>query len=43
MKLNKTQLEEIDELGYIVLPACFSNEEVNNLRRKMTIVFNEKN
>ena len=42
MRFNKSQLEEIDELGYIILPGCFSNEEVNNLRREMTTVFNEK-
>ena len=42
MRFNKSQLEEIDELGYIILPGCFSNEAVNNLRREMTIVFNEK-
>ena len=42
MRFNKSQLEEIDKLGYIILPDCFSNEEVNNLRREMTTVFNEK-
>ena len=42
MRLNKSQLKEIDELGYVILPGCFSNEEVNNLRKAMTTVFNEK-
>ena len=42
MKLNKIQLKEIDELGYVILPGCFSNEEVDNLRKAMTMVFNEK-
>ena len=42
MKLNDTQLKEIDENGYIILPDCFSNEEVNNLCKAMTTVFNEK-
>ena len=30
MRLNKSQLKEIDELGYVILPGCFLNEEVNN-------------
>ena len=30
MKLNDTQLKEINENGYVILPDCFSNEEVNN-------------
>ena len=42
MKLNENQLKEIDEHGYVILPGCFSNEEVNNLRKAMTTVFNEK-
>ena len=42
MRLNKKQLKEINELGYIIIPDCFSNEEVNNLRKEMTTVFNEK-
>ena len=42
MKLNETQLKEIDENGYIILPGWFSNEEVNNLCKAMTTVFNEK-
>ena len=42
MKLNENQLKEIDEKGYLILPDCFSNEEVNNLRKAMTAVFNEK-
>jgi len=42
MKLNENQLKEIDENGYIILPDCFSNKEVNNLRKAMTTVFNEK-
>ena len=42
MKLNEKQLKKIDEKGYLVLPDCFSNEEINNLRKAMTTVFNEK-
>ena len=42
MKLNDNQLKEIDEKGYVILPDCFSNEEINNLRKAMTKVFNEK-
>ena len=41
MKLNLNQLKEIDENGYVILPDWFSNEEVNNLRKAMKIVFNE--
>ena len=40
MKLNLNQLKEIDENGYVILPDWFSNEEVNNLRKAMKIVFN---
>ena len=43
MKLNKSQLKKIDELGYVIIPGCFSSEEVNNLRDAMTLAFNEKN
>jgi len=42
MKLNETQLKEIEENGYVILPDCFSNEEVNNLRKAMATVFKEK-
>ena len=42
MKLNENQLKEINENGYVILPGWFSDEEVNNLRKAMTIVFNEK-
>ena len=42
MRLDKSQLKKIDELGYVIIPGCFSNEEVNNLRKAMTTVFNEK-
>jgi ectoine hydroxylase len=42
MKLSQTQLKEIEENGYIILPDCFLNEEVNNLRKAMTDVFKEK-
>ena len=42
MKLNENQLKEIDENGYIILPDCFSNEEVKNIRKEMITVFNEK-
>ena len=42
MKLNENQLKEIEEKGYLILPDCFSNEEVNNLRKAMTTVFDEK-
>ena len=43
MRLDKSQLKKIDELGYVIIPGCFSNEEVNNLRKAMTTVFNERN
>jgi len=42
MKLNETQLKEIKENGYVIIPDCFSNEEVNNLRKAMITVFKEK-
>ena len=42
MKLNETQLKEIKENGYVILPDCFSDEEVNNLHKAMTTVFKEK-
>ena len=42
MKLNDPQLKEINENGYVILPACFSNEEVDNLCKAKTTVFNEK-
>ena len=42
MKLNEAQLREIEENGYVILPDCFSKEEINNLRKAMTTVFNEK-
>ena len=42
MRLNETQLKEIDELGYIILPNCFSSEEVINIRKEMKTVFDEK-
>tara|TARA_B100001123_G_scaffold66557_1_gene74094 strand:- start:38 stop:808 length:771 start_codon:yes stop_codon:yes gene_type:complete len=42
MKLNENQLKEIDENGYVILLDWFSNEEVKNIRKEMTIVFNEK-
>ena len=42
MKLNENQLKAINEKGYLILPDWFSHEEVNNLRKAMTIVFNEK-
>ena len=42
MKLNDTQLKEINENGYVILPDCFSNEEVDNLCKAKTTVFNEK-
>ena len=42
MKLNEIQLKEIEENGYVILPDCFLKEEVNNLRKEMTTVFNEK-
>ena len=42
MKLCHTQLNEIEENGYVIVPDCFSNEEVDNLRKAMTTVFNEK-
>ncbi len=42
MKLDENQLKEFNENGYVILPSWFSNEEVNNLRKAMTAVFNEK-
>jgi len=42
MKLNERQLKEIDELGYIILPDWFTNQEVENIRKEMTTVFREK-
>ena len=42
MKLNEIQLKKIDENGYLILADCFLNEEVNNLRKAMATVFNEK-
>ena len=42
MKLNENQLKEIDEKGYLILPDCFSNEEVKNIRKEMITIFNEK-
>ena len=42
MKLNEPQLKEIKENGYVILPDCFSNEEVNNLRQAMKTIFKEK-
>ena len=42
MRLNETQLKEIEELGYIILPNCFSSEEVINIRKEMKTVFDEK-
>ena len=42
MRLNETQLKEIDELGYVILPNCFSSEEVINIRKEMKTVFDEK-
>ena len=35
MKLNNKQLKKINENGYIILSGCFSNKEVNNLRKEM--------
>ena len=42
MKLNEKQLKEIDEIGYIILPGWFSNEEVKNIQKEMITVFKEK-
>ncbi len=42
MRLNETQLKEIEELGYIILPNCFSKKEVNKIREEMKTVFDEK-
>ena len=42
MKLNENQLKELDEKGYLIIPNCFSNEEIHNLCKAMTTVFNEK-
>ena len=42
MKLNEKQLKEIDEIGYVVLPDWFSNEEIKNIQKEMITVFKEK-
>ena len=42
MKLNEKQLKEIDEIGYVILPGWFSNEEVKNIQKEMITVFKEK-
>ena len=42
MKLNEDQLKAVHDQGYVILSDWFSNEEVNNLRKAMTTVFNEK-
>jgi len=42
MKLNEKQLKEIDEIGYVILPGWFSNEEVKNIHKEMAEVFKEK-
>jgi len=42
MKLNEKQLKEIDEIGYIILPGWFSNEEIKNIQKEMITVFKEK-
>src|SRR5262249_57513053 len=34
MKLTAEQLRQFDELGYLFLPSCFSEEEVALLRRE---------
>ena len=39
MKLNENQLKELDEKGYLIIPDCFSNEEVNNLCKAVATVF----
>ena len=42
MKLNEKQLKEIDEIGYVILPGWFSNEEIKNIQKEMITVFKEK-
>jgi len=42
MKLNETQLKKIEENGYLILPDCFSKEEINSVRNAMAAIFKEK-
>ncbi len=39
MKLTPKQLREFDELGYLVLPNCFSEEEIGVLRSEAEGIF----
>ena len=39
MKLTAQQLKEFDELGYVFLPGCFSEEEVAVLRSEAEAIF----
>jgi ectoine hydroxylase len=39
MRLSPEQLKEFDELGYLVMPACFSEEEVAVLRSEAEAIY----
>jgi ectoine hydroxylase len=39
MQLSPEQLKEFDELGYLVMPACFSEEEVAVLRSEAEAIY----
>jgi L-proline 4-hydroxylase len=40
MQLSPEQLKEFDELGYLVMPDCFSEEEVAVLRSEAEAIYN---
>jgi ectoine hydroxylase len=40
MRLSPEQLKEFDELGYLVMPGCFSGEEVAVLRSEAEAIYN---
>jgi hypothetical protein len=39
MKLTPVQLKEFDELGYLVMPSCFSEEEIAVLRSEAEAIY----
>jgi ectoine hydroxylase len=39
MRLNSQQLKEFDELGYVFLPECFSDEEIAALRAEAEAIY----
>src|SRR5512145_3053358 len=40
MQLSPAQLKQFDELGYLVMPGCFSEEEVALLRSEAEAIYN---